>query len=673
VTRVDSITNFPRIVSRGDELLVNPLLDSTQTLSKSLADALRVYATSEPQLRNLLIDATGRYAALNITLNMPGDDAKGETIEAAAAVRELVSNAESKWGGFQVYSSGTVLLNNAFFESAKNDFLTLIPVMLFGVIILTGLMLRSWLSIVSLFSVMVLSTCATLGATAWLGISLTAPTVSTPIILATVIVASGVHLISAIQHHTGSGITRTINGAKETFAPIIVTGVTTIIGFLSMNMSDAPPFRDLGNIVALGVAFSLAFTLTLVPYLHIRYLPLSANKVTTYRSSLILAIKNIVDRHHRIIIFIGTPLAIIVSAFAITNTPNDDFVSYFDESITFRKHTDFINHNLTGIYSIEFSIEENTTNGILKPDNLVKVDKFVQWLRSQQEVTGVITITDVIKEINRDLHSNDISYYTLPKTQTAAAQYFLIYELGLPQGKSISDRVTMDKSGTRITARLNNLDSTSMLAFEKRALAFWDNINKNHNLTIRYSSPTLMFSHIGVSNTRSMITGAMIALILISILISLMFRSLSLGALSFFTNLLPVSLAFGIWAIVDGQISMGLAGVSSMVIGIVVDDTIHFLHQLRRHRLQGGLRQATLDSLGVAGPAILISSIVLILGFLTLSLSSFEKNASMGILTAATILLALIADLILIPAFLLWASCSTPLLNAKLEPQKELL
>ncbi|PSW06706.1 efflux RND transporter permease subunit [Photobacterium lipolyticum] len=653
VTRVDSLPNFPRTQVDGDDLYIEELLQQADQINPSLVAELKAFVTQEIQLTDQLVDRQGHFSALNLTVQLPGNNPKEETLQVAAGIKKLVAEAKLDWPEYRLYSTGTVMLNNAFFEAAKADFISLIPVMLLGIIIAASLLLRSWLAMLSLTTVMSLSIAAALGMSAHLGMALSAPTVSVPIILATISVASSVHLLAAIQRQQGEPLLRLQHALKKTLAPITLTNLTTIIGFLSMNFSDSPPFRDLGNMVALGVFFSWVLTLSVIPCLLL-HLPMISNSAPQTVEVMMSWLGNAVSRHYRKILLFGLPVTIGLSLFAFSNVPNDDFVDYFDHSVPFRQQTDFINDNLTGIYSLEFSVETSEINGMLHPDRLKTIEQFSLWLREQPEVTAVVTITDVLKDIRQNMHQGDPDQYLLPDSQQETAQYILLYEMSLPFGKSLNDRINMDKSATRITARLMNLDSIGMKAFETRALAFWQSSNRDPSVSLQYSSPTLMFSHIGVKNTQSLIEGGLLALVLISLLLIAIFRSLFFGIFSAIPNLLPVMLAFGAWGLFSGEISMGLASVSSMVIGIVVDDTVHFLHHFRRYRQQCAIELAVKKTMVAIGPAMIISSLVLTLGFLMLSFSSFDKNAAMGLLTALTIVLAVVADLLLLPALLIW-------------------
>ncbi|AUI85593.1 hypothetical protein BS333_03980 [Vibrio azureus] len=652
VTRVDSLPDYPRTQVDGDDLFVEELLSPSQKVTEVNLKQINQYATSEIQLLNQLIDQKGQFAGLNLTVRFLGVDTKGETQQLAAAVREMIALAEETWPDFEIYSSGMVMLNNAFFEAAQGDFKTLIPIMLLGISVIASLLLRSWLALACLNGVMLLSIAAALGTSAYLGMALSAPTVSVPIILATIVIASGVHLFSALNSAAGNTVERLKYALNKTVKPITLTNMTTILGFLSMNFSESPPFRDLGNMVAIGVFACWLLTLTLVPFIWLCF----SKQNTQVRSQPVIpgldGLSRVVYRTRRRILMVGLPLCLVVSGYALNNVPNDNFVEYFDESVQFRQQTDFINQNLTGIYSLEFSAETQQSNGVLQPKLLLVLDDFTQWLRKQPEVTSAVSITEVLKDINQNMHAGDDAFYRLPTSQEEAAQYFLLYEMSLPSGHSLSDRVNMNKSSARITARLTNLDSIGMKRFEQRALEYWHGAAQGLEVKLLHSSPTLMFSHIGVTNTNSLILGALVALVMVSILLAIAFRSVPLGLFSMIPNLLPVTLAFGIWGMLVGEVSMGLAGVSSMVIGIVVDDTVHFLHHYRHHRQRYDVEEAIRRTISIVGPAMIVSSLVLIAGFMTLTLSSFEKNAAMGLLTSITIGLAVLADLILLPAML---------------------
>jgi len=171
------------------------------------------------------------------------------------------------------------------------------------------------------------------------------------------------------------------------------------------------------------------------------------------------------------------------------------------------------------------------------------------------------------------------------------------------------------------------------------------------------ASPGLMFAHIGKRNVNSMIIGTSLALILISFILVVALRSRRFGVISLAPNLIPAALAFGIWGVAVGEIGMSLASAAGMTLGIVVDDTVHFLSKYLRARREKGYtpEQAVRYAFHTVGVALWVTTIVLVLGFGVLTFSTFKMNMDMGIMTAMTIAIALIVDFVFLPALLLKA------------------
>jgi predicted RND superfamily exporter protein len=332
---------------------------------------------------------------------------------------------------------------------------------------------------------------------------------------------------------------------------------------------------------------------------------------------------------------------------------NDEFVKYFDETIEFRRATDFLNNNLGGIYSIEYATDTGTVGGISEPAFLKQVDAFKNWLSRQPEVVHVNTISDTFKRLNKNMHGDESEWYSLPEQRDLAAQYLLLYEMSLPYGLDLNDQINLDKSGIRVIVTMHNLSTQQMLDIEQR-INNWLQINMNE-INISGASPVLMFSHIGKRNVIRMLIGTLAALVLISMILIVAFRSVKLGLISLIPNLIPAGMSFGIWAIIDGRIGLALSVVTGMTLGIVVDDTVHFISKYQRARIDHGYNSedAVRYAFSTVGVALWITSAVLISGFIVLSTSHFTMNNGMGLMTAITIAIALFMDFLLLPPLLM--------------------
>tara|TARA_R110002167_G_scaffold30636_3_gene101224 strand:+ start:8468 stop:10816 length:2349 start_codon:yes stop_codon:yes gene_type:complete len=654
-TRVDSITNYQHTFAEEDDLIVEDLVLDAASVTDADIARIKQVALSEPLLVHRLVSTDGRVAAVNVSIHFPGINLVEETPEVVAEVRNIRDQLLQRYPDMDVYLTGMVMMNNSFSEASLNDSKTLVPLMFLAVMVLIGVLVRTIGGLLATLVIIVTSIAGAMGLAGWSGLYLTAPSASAPIIILTLAVADCVHILSTFYHEMRSGVERKkalITSLRINTQPVILTSATTAIGFLSMNFSDSPPFADLGNIVAMGVTLACVLSLTLFPAL-LAIIPLKMPPQTQSSHTLMDRIATLVITHRRKLLW-GS-LAVILATFSQIprNELNDNFVEYFDHSIPFRVATDFSNEHLTGMAMMEFELNAQGEGGISEPEFLKATDQLVQWLLQQPETVHVNSLTDTMKRLNRNMHGDDPSYYRLPESRELAAQYLLLYEMSLPYGLDLNNQINVDKSAIRIVASYHNLSSNQMLDLEQRAYTWME--SNIPTVTAFIASPPLMFSHIGKRNIKSMLIGTLTALVLISALLGVALRSLKLGILSLAPNLIPAGIAFGIWGFWVSEVGLALSVVTAMTLGIVVDDTVHFLSKYiyaRRQRNEG-TRKAIVYAFHSVGKALWITTLVLSVGFMILSLSSFKINSDMGLLTAITIIIALIVDFILLPILIM--------------------
>jgi len=434
--------------------------------------------------------------------------------------------------------------------------------------------------------------------------------------------------------------------------------VTTAIGFLSMNFSDSPPFHDLGTITAIGVIYAFILSVFFLPAL-MAVLPIKIAAREKRQSGLMDKLANFVIRQHKALLLLIGALIVVLISMIPKNELNDVFVNYFDTSIPFRVETDRITENLTGMYFVDYSFQSDEASGINKPEYIAQLEAFEQWLESQPEVKHVNALSETYRRLNRNLHGDDPEYYRIPEEQELAAQYLLMYEMSLPYGLDLNNQINVDKSASRLTATLETLSTKQVVAFENR-VADWMAEN-TPALATAGSSPTIMFSHIAKRNIVSMLSGTTIALILISLILMLSLRSVKFGLLSLIPNLVPAGMAFGVWGLFVGEVGLAVSVVAAMTLGIVVDDTIHFLSKYLRARRERNMStdDAIRYAFSTVGVALTITTVILTAGFMIIAQSNFSLNAHMGLLTAITICIALFVDFLFLPPLLKWIDKDT--------------
>ncbi|HEY5703350.1 MAG TPA: MMPL family transporter [Gammaproteobacteria bacterium] len=654
--RVDSITNFQYTEAKGDELIVRDLVKNAESLDQSELESIRDIAINEPLLVNNLISDDARITAVNITVQLPGIDEATENPEVVKAARQLAAKIEKQHPHIKTYLSGFVLLNNAFTEESKRDVAKLVPVSFTLMLLLIGILIGSFMSTIGTLLVIAFSIVIALGIGAAFGLPITPPTATSPTIILTVAIANCVHILVSFLHAIRQGMERNdalIESLRLNLQPVSLASITTAIGFSMMMFSDVPPFRHLGLLVASGVLASLVMSITFLPAL-MSFMPIRTRRVREDKPIMMIFLGEFVVKHRSALLWIMSSVVIVLLLALPRNELNDVFVHYFEEDVQFRADSDFMTENLTGVYTIEYMLNSGESGGISKPGFLADTAKFANWLREQPEVLHVNTITDILKRLNKNMHADDQSMYKLPKERDLAAQYLLLYEMSLPYGLDLNNQINVDKSSIRISAKLITLSTNEILDMEHRANN-WLEANAPHIKQGLGTGPTMMFAHIGERNIKSMLLGTTFALILISILLVFAFRSVKIGLLSLIPNLVPAAMGFGLWGIFVGEIGLSLSIVTSMTLGIVIDDTVHFMSKYLRARREIHLSppDAVRYAFTSVGRALLITSIVLVAGFLVLATSSFELNSGMGLLAAVVISLALVADFLLLPALLM--------------------
>jgi hypothetical protein len=654
-TRVNSLTNFQYSHAEEDDMIVEDLVNDALTLTNTQLEKIKNIALSEPLLIDSIISKNADVTNVSVTIQLPGKNPVKEMPTVVKKVRQLKAEFEAANPDIKVYLSGMVMMNTSFAESSIHDFSTLVPLMFLVVIIAIGLLLKTLTGTISTVLVIIFSIISTMGLAGWMGFYLTGPSSSAPTMILTLAVADCIHILSTMFYEMRRGMPKQqaiLESLKINLQPIFLTSATTAIGFLSMNFSDSPPFQDLGNLVAIGVSIAFILSVTLFPALLVS-LPLSVKQKPEETHDIMDKISHFVIAKRKILLPVMSVLMLAFACFIPKNQLNDDFVKYFDETVPFRQSTDFMQDHLTGMTMVEISVDSQQSSGINSPEYLKTVDNFTQWLRAMPITDHVNAITDTMKRLNKNMHGDDLAWYKLPDNNELSAQYLLLYEMSLPYGLDLNNQLNVDKSSSRIIATFKNMTSNEMLTLEKTLKQWFKDNASQYKVTI--ASPSLMFAHIGQRNIRSMLMGTTAALFLISLLLAFALKSIRYGLISLLPNLAPAAVAFGLWGLFDGQVGLALSVVTGMTLGIVVDDTVHFLSKYlyARREKKANSQQAVQYAFGSVGRALWITTFVLVAGFAILAQSSFKLNSDTGLLTAITILIALIVDFLFLPPLLI--------------------
>jgi len=540
---------------------------------------------------------------------------------------------------------------------SERDMMTLVPIMYGVMIVFMIFLLRSVSGTVATLLLITLSVTITMGLAAMLGIKLNPASAVAPIIILTLAIADSVHILLTTFQEIREGRTKNdalVESLRVNAEPVFLTSLTTTIGFLSLNFSDSPPFHDLGNIAAMGVVAAWIFSMTFLPAL-ISALPLRIKSRDKSRRLLMEKFGDFVVAKRTPLLWGVTAVAVLIIAFIPRLDVDDRFIKWYNPSLQFRIDTDFATANLTGPYSLEYSVASGESGGIANPDYLERLEAFGDWLRGQPDVIQVNSITDIMKQLNKSMHGDDSQWYRLPDARNLAAQYLLLYEMSLPYGLDLNSRVNVDKSASRLTVTLDTIPTGQMRELADRAEA-WLEENTPKPMHAKTTGATIMFAYLTERNVRTMLVGTALAFFLIAITLVIALRSVRLGLISLIPNFIPVMITFGLWAIFVGEIGIIASVITATSLGLIVDDTVHILSKYNRARREHNLsvHDAVRFTFSHVGMALLVTTAILVAGFLVLSFSAFQINVDMGILTAITLAVALVLDFLLLPPLLMF-------------------
>ena len=654
--RVDSLANFQHTTAEGDDLYVRDLVDPQELDRAEVRLLVREIGLSDPRIAGSVLGRNGDVSVVNITVELPQEGLLDAVAEVSQFARSLAAQAEQRFSGIDLRIVGTVMINQTFVEASISSQKIFLPVSLVLMALILGILTRSWAGVLSTGMVIVFSILASMGLGAWAGLPFSPPISPAPTIVLMIVVANCVHLLVALRQRLQAGESKhdaIIEAIMLNLYPIFLASLTTTLGFLSMNFSEVPPYRHLGNFVAFGIVSSFILSVTFLPAL-LSLLPTGSAKKRQLRGPKMRLIAEFSMRHRKFLFWGWLVFVIAMIAAIPRNELNDVLVHFFNESVEFRQDTDFMDEHLSGNTLLEYSLRASTEGGVTDPLFLAEVSNFAKWYRQQPPVRHVSVVTDTFRQLNMSMHGDDPDFYRLPESQELAAQYLLLYELSLPEGLNLNNQIDRSRSATRVSVSAETLDSQELLELNARAEA-WLNENATHVASVNSTGPAALFAYIGQRNIRAMLIGTVVVLVAISTILLFALRSLRIGLISIIPNLIPAAVGFGIWGLTVGQVGLSLSVVVAMTVGIVVDDTVHFLSKYLRARREYGrsVEQAVFYAFETAGQALFTTTIVLVAGFLIFAFSPFIPTAQVGVLTAIIIAFALIADLTLLPALLM--------------------
>ena len=651
-TRVDSITNFQHSWADGEDLAVGDLLPAGPISADAIA-RVRQVALNDPLVRRRFVALDERTTAVSVRIETQASEA----LQAAEEAHALVTKYAAAYPDHTFALVGSTMLNEAWTLAPREDSRFALPLMLSVLVVMMVIVLRSVLATVATLVLTILAAVSGLGAAGWLDTMLDPASASAPTIILTLAIAGAVHVFVIYFAALRRGAERA-DALRETVRinamPIFLTSVTTAVGFLSLNFSDSPPYHILGNIAAGGVMLAWLYTMTFLPAVIslMQVTPWGTKQLGTGLSA---ALSRLVVAKPKAVFVSMSVVVTVLASFVTTLQLSDNIIEYFGPKMQIRRDTEFANAHLAGLWDLSFSIDSGQPQGINDPEFLDIVDRFIEWALADPRVIQVNGYPPILKRLNKNMHRDEPSEYRLPDGRELAAQYLLMYQMSLPYGLDVNDQINVDQSALRVNIFYDDVLPRVVSEHAAEAAAWFEDNGTPSMRNARGISTVVMFNNIAKRNIESMILGTGVGFFAISLILILALRDIRLGMLSLLPNILPAAVAFGIWALIVGEVGFAISIVAGLSIGIIVDNTVHFLvkYQYARDVLHHDTREAVVYAFEIVVPALIGTTVIVALGFAMLGFSAFRVTSYMGTLTALAIICALIIDLLLLPAILI--------------------
>ena len=656
VTRVDSIANYSHSEGFEDELVVEPLIDDAASLSDRDIERVGKIALSTREVAGRFVSRDGRVAGLVVSVALPDDRQRRQLgkLEVTDFLYATAAEAREKHPAIEYHITGEIALNRAMRDAIDNEMGILAPAALGTMLLLALVLLRSIWGTVAILAMIVVVMVSALGLLGWTGMKLFGESGAALFVLMAVTVAHSVHIIEAMGAGLRQGMDRreaASHSLRVNMWPVFLTSVTTAIGFLSLNFSGMPPFQVMGNMVALGSMCAFLYAVTLLPAC-LSVLPMRGRPAAEGKSDLFDLLGRFVVSHRTTLLWSFAAVTVVLVAGISRIELKENWLELLDESYEFRRSTDFVSENFTGVETYEYALDSGREDGVTDVGYLGKVDAFAEWYRAQPEVAHVFAISDIMKRLNRNLHGDDPAFYKLPDNSDLAAQYLLLYEFSLPVGRDLNNLIDVGRSATRMTVVLKSLSTDEKVELDDRAQE-WFRENAP-DLATRATGVAVVGAHSIQKNIHGMLTGTIVAMGIVSLLLLFVFRSLRLGLISLIPNFVPAAMALGLWGYAVGEVGNAAAVVTAIAFGIIVDDTIHFMTKYVSARKSGLLPSESVQSaFGSVGKALLATTVVFALGFLVFGASGMITNQALGLLVGITVIIALLADYLFLPPLLM--------------------
>jgi len=664
VETVTSLATVNAITGQGQDFIVERFLEQIPDQDSDLA-RLKNRALSNPLYVKNVISADGTVAAILVELEADAamvEDGSSRK-EAIDAIQKILSSRIGP--DVHVYLSGLTAIEYFYALYMQDDFKAFMPFLLMMIIAVMYFSFRSVKLVVLPLGSILISTAGAMALLYLMGFSVNNVTTVIPPILMAIMIADSVHVIGDVLNRRAHEEADTDDGdslfvtMRHLAFPCFLTSATTAAGFWSLSLSSIAPVRQLGIIVGFGVVLALILTFTFLPSAARIWRAFAVRPSATVRmqnrlEAFLGMISRINQSYYKTIVILSVALVGVSAIGLMRIKAETSVIEYFRKSTPIYRATQFVENHLSGVHAVNISLKTGQRDFFKDPKALIMLQEITGFLETISEVDKVSSVNDYIKEIHRSFHDEDPAFYRIPETRRMVSQYVLLYGR-----QDLEDFVDDDWQWATIRVRLKEHSTVRLSAVldqMRHYLERYRNIGE-----VQVVGQTVLEAETNNAVSRGQLKSLLLAMLVIFGMMFIVFRSLIIGLISVVPNILPILMNFGLMGFFGIHLDSATSMIAAVGIGIVVDDTIHFLYGFGvAFRESADHVRAVDQALREKGRPIIFTSLILFFGFGVLSVSKFLPTAYFGMLSALLMFNALISDLFVLPSLLIWLRPSMP-------------
>jgi hypothetical protein len=652
--RVDSLSNFSFVRAEIDDLVVEPFIEESLEWDQKKINERSTLIEKEEQAYGTILSKDKKTTFINISIDAPRDDVEKEYAESMEHIFAFMDPLKKEYPEADMRYAGIVYIEYLSPLIVKAEMPVLIPTLLFVILLSLFILLRNVVAVISSLVVIIFSVITAVGILGHFNTTVSQPFLMVPILVATLAVADCVHLFNVyfqnkLEKNAKDSI---IKSLRLNLEPLLLTSLTTSIGFLCLNLAPIPALRVVANGIVIGViaafVFSIFFLAPLMSFFNVKASSQIENQTKLSKRVGQFSLKN----RKKIIWLVPLFSAFLMSFIPLNETKDNPMEFYSERFTSVAEDTKWLAKRLGGTFLVTY--EYVSEDLVSDPEYLRQLDEFTTWLENQDEVLSVNSLSKIVKNLNRTLNGNDQSWYVIPEDSELIAQYLFFYEMSLPFGLDLTSTINQERTSTKVTVSLKEIDSKAFIEFYDRVDDYASLSIVSGNLSGGGGTRSVM-AFMGMLLAEQLMYALIIGFIVITLAIALFYKSLSAGLITAIPNILPIGVAFGIWGIFSSNVSMLVSLGIGCTLGIVVDFSVHFLSKYlyARRSLSLSAEESVLYAFETVGFPLTIMTVSLCMGFAVLFLASFMPLRGFAGITMISFVAALIIDLLLFPAVLI--------------------